>query len=185
MIKIGVGSWTEAKKEAVKFGFEELRDDGFLPYDEILVRKYLVKSGISDRPMSLEETMQGARNRALEVVSLQKVQNDYALGLEGGGLKTEFGLLDIGVVWIIEIPTGLSAVGMTPAHQMGPRVEAEMNDGVEMSDAVAHVFGTNTIENRDCSGPITGGVLNVVKFYQAGVIAAFASLRAQQVEPRL
>lgn len=178
MLHIVVGTRREAKLQAVRAGFEQL-----VPSEKLAISGYAIPSGVNDQPMSLDEMLDGARNRATGAQEQSNPPGDYALGLEGGMLRTKHGLLDTGVIWLIERSTGLQAFGMAPSHQLGPRVEALVNSNVEMSEAVAEVFGTDTLTSRDCSGPITSDVLNVIEFYKVGVIAAYASLQALKVEP--
>ncbi len=105
-MRINVGSGNEVKVKAVKELLEE--------YDSLSgasVTSVEVSSGISEQPKSLEETIIGAKNRALNAF-----QNcDYAFGLEDGLMsvpKTKTGYMNVCVCSIFDgkdYSLGLSA----------------------------------------------------------------------------
>lgn len=74
--KVGVGSQNQVKVGAVKKVFERLGMD-------VEIISFKAPSGVSDQPMSREETIQGAYNRAKWVLD-NHPDVDLAFGLEGG-----------------------------------------------------------------------------------------------------
>jgi inosine/xanthosine triphosphatase len=80
MMKIIIGSKNQAKVKAVQHAF--LSDHDFIAVD--------VPSGVRNMPISDEETIKGAINRAEN--ALQMGQGDIAIGLEGGVVESPFGL---------------------------------------------------------------------------------------------
>jgi len=74
-MKIGVGSTNQVKVNAVR---EVVADYDMLRGAEIVPVK--TSSGVADQPLSLEETIQGAKNRAKAAYE----GNDYGIGLESG-----------------------------------------------------------------------------------------------------
>lgn len=95
-MKIKVGSQNEAKIEAVK---EILLDYSHLMNAD--VEGVEVSSEVSDQPLSLEETIQGAMNRAKNSYS----NCDYSFGIESGLMAvphTKSGFLDVCVCSIYD-----------------------------------------------------------------------------------
>lgn len=86
---IAVGSTNKAKVHAVE---EVIRDYPFLAKAKIAT--FSVPSGISDQPLSLKETIQGAKNRAENAFEACTPCN-YSFGIESGlceapGTKTGY-----------------------------------------------------------------------------------------------
>jgi inosine/xanthosine triphosphatase len=82
MMKIAIGSKNPAKVTAVKEVFKDKQAE-FIIVD--------ADSGVSAQPMSDEETIQGAINRA--IAAAEKAGADIGIGLEGGVQPTEHGLM--------------------------------------------------------------------------------------------
>ncbi len=74
---IAVGSTNEAKVLAVK---EALLDS--VRFSKVEVIALSVGSDVSDQPISLQETIQGAKNRAKKVFNQSACKNGF--GLESG-----------------------------------------------------------------------------------------------------
>ncbi|MDF2606104.1 MAG: yjjX [Bacillales bacterium] len=79
-MKIGVGSQNPTKVNAVRNAFTD---------DEVIA--FVTESGVSPQPMSVEETVIGALNRAKYCLKLNP-ELEFAIGLEGGVNKYDFGL---------------------------------------------------------------------------------------------
>ena len=90
-MKVAVGSKNAAKVGAVE---EILHDDPHLSGAE--VAGYDVPSEISAQPLSLEETLRGARNRAKNAKEAGKA--DYGFGIESGLIEIPYsksGYMDV------------------------------------------------------------------------------------------
>ncbi|MET0785975.1 MAG: DUF84 family protein [Paenisporosarcina sp.] len=74
-MKIGIGTKNTAKTSAVKRLCQ-------LHFQNPLIYEFKANSLVSEQPLSDEETLLGAKNRALHVLELSDVQ--LAFGLEGG-----------------------------------------------------------------------------------------------------
>ena len=127
-MKIIIGSENKAKIEAVQ---EIIQEYPHLKNSEILSKE--VESGVSDQPKSLEETVQGAMNRAKNIFS----ECDYSIGLESGLIevpKTKTGFMDVCVCAIYdgnEYHLGLSSAWETPRKV----ADYMLKDGLNMTDA--------------------------------------------------
>jgi inosine/xanthosine triphosphatase len=105
-MKIGIGSTNQVKINAVK---EVIALYDMFNGAEIVPVK--TSSGVADQPLSLEETIQGAKNRAKAAYE----ENDFGIGLESGLIEvphTKTGMMDTCVCVIYdgrEYHIGLSA----------------------------------------------------------------------------
>jgi inosine/xanthosine triphosphatase len=102
------------------------------------------ESGVSDMPLSIEETMQGAKNRANNLL-VQGIEADYYVGIEGGvsrfGEKAYlFGTVYVqnregeghfGVSPMIEVPSAIDRMLFEEGKELGP-VMAELSGKVDI-----------------------------------------------------
>ena len=132
-MKIHIGSKNHIKVAAVS---ELLQDYPHLKNAEI--HSFETSSGVAEQPKSLEETVQGAMNRAKEVLR----DGTYGIGIESGLIKvpgTKSGFMDVCVCAIYdgtEYHLGLSSAWEAPKKVM----EYMLKDGLDMNDA-AHKAG--------------------------------------------
>jgi inosine/xanthosine triphosphatase len=82
MVKVGIGSKNPAKVSSVEQALSHWNQ-----FDLVSVN---VPSGVSEQPLSDQETINGALNRAQR--ALKEVNGDIGIGLEGGVQETEQGL---------------------------------------------------------------------------------------------
>jgi inosine/xanthosine triphosphatase len=127
-MKIIVASKNPIKVDAVK---EILRDYSHLKDAEVSALE--VSSGVDDQPKSLEETVQGAINRARGAFK----QCDLSFGLESGLMhvpNTKTGFMDVCVCAIFdgnEFHLGLSSAWEAPKAVS----DFMLNDGLDMNQA--------------------------------------------------
>ncbi len=130
---ITVGTKNQSKLDAV---VEILKDYPHLIDAE--VRSTEVSSGVSDQPVSLEETIVGAQNRAKAAFA----ESDYSIGIESGLMQvphTKSGYMDVCAVAIYdgtEYHLGLSSGWEFPDKEIN-RIIVE--DGLDMSQAINKV----------------------------------------------
>jgi inosine/xanthosine triphosphatase len=132
-MKFVVGSTNTAKIDAVA---EILKEYPHLAHTE--VRGTKTDSGVSDQPKSLEETVQGAMNRARAA----RGDAEYGVGIESGLMQvpsTKSGYMDVCACAIFdgkEFHLGLSSAWEFP----DPKIMRHMlEDGMDMSQAINHV----------------------------------------------
>lgn len=172
MIEIAVGSQNPTKLKAVKLAFRECLKT------PKKVNGYTVRSGVSDQPMDDEEMRQGARNRA-HGAAYQAPDARFAVGMEGGIRVQGNDWFNLGWVCMIDTDSGSSGFGLTAAHRIPDRVRMVMEaHDLELSDAVTAIYGTDTANDRDCSGVITDSLLPADLMYKIGVLAAYADTYA-------
>ncbi len=128
--KVNVGSRNKAKVDAVA---EILLDYPHLA--ESVVEGVETSSGVPEQPMSLEETIRGAMNRATGAFK----NCDYGVGIESGLMAvpyTKSGYMDVCVCAIYdgkEFHLGMSSAWEFPDKRI---MEAILKEGLDMSEAI-------------------------------------------------
>lgn len=165
MLNIAVGSQNPTKQDAVKTAFSKM---GF----NIQIIGLDVPSGVSPQPMSDEETIQGAINRAQ--ASLESGPFDYGIGLEGGLAKTAYGtfLCNWGAVinreGVVGIAGGLRIM-------LPDEVVAEIEKGFELGDVIDRwACGKDIKKKEGTIGILTLGQITRSQMFQDVTICAFS-----------
>lgn len=150
--------------------------------DNAHFKHYEADSGVSDQPISLEETIKGAVNRAKNVSS----GSDYSFGIESGlmpipGSKT--GYMNVSVCAIfdgIEYFLGLASLFEYPKEVTSLAIET----GIEIS----HAFRVLGFTDKEKIGYEEGGIgfmtkgrLNSVEYYKQAVMAAMIHLENKEL----
>lgn len=109
-----------------------------------------VSSGVSEQPMSGEETMQGALNRA---VSAAHSDADYSVGIEGGMSfytlnDREYG---IEVCWVCvhDCKTGKHEIATGPGFPVFPNIIGLMHQGLNLTDAMQKEYGLTNLGQKN------------------------------------
>lgn len=149
-LDIAVGSQNKAKNLAVKIAFKKA-----FPDYEIETHGFDVESGVSLQPLTNEETLAGAMNRAKNA-GVQLEDHDYAVGLEGGIVKVDRVVMLVGWVAIYKAGSGEPGVGhssglLLPEHmasallageELGPLLQEMLGDE---ENTIRHTLGANGI----------------------------------------
>ena len=83
MLKVAIGTTNPAKVQAIQKAFQE-------QYGEVHFQCLKTESHVSEQPMSDQETIEGALNRAKIV--LKTTGSDVGIGLEGGVSESLYGM---------------------------------------------------------------------------------------------
>lgn len=144
MTKFAVGTTRAPKVDGIKAGLEECA----LHYPALSGEREFVtqgtESGVSDMPLSIDETMRGAKNRADSLFDTG-IDADYFVGIEGGvsrfGEKAYlFGTVYVrnregeghfGVSPMIEVPTVVDGLLYVEGKELGP-VMGELSGKVDI-----------------------------------------------------
>lgn len=173
-MKIIVASTNPQKIKAVS--------DLILKYDFLAkanIEGVNVNSGVSDQPKSLEETVQGAINRAKSTFN----NTDYSFGIESGLMKvphTKNGIMDVCVCAIFDgenIHLGLSSAFEPPKKI----VDLIHNKGMNMSDACLEAGLTNNPNlgsSEGLIGILTRGRLDRLAYTTQAVMTALIHLES-------
>ncbi len=166
-MKVAVGSKNKVKIEAVKNAFEALWPD-----KKWQVEGVDVSSGVSDQPMSDEESIKGAGNRARKAI--KEINADYGVGAEGGLQKTGEHWLDSG--WIVVVDKqGNEGVGSTVKMIVPEKMMKLIHDGQELGIACDIIFDmTDAKQGVGHFGLMTKNQITRTSGYKDGVIAALS-----------
>lgn len=154
---ISVGSTNPTKLEAVRIAVTEVHTKLGLIGD-LDFRTHDVPSGVSPQPMSDEETVLGARNRARAALEAQP-DADIAFGLEGGVMEIGYELFS--TVWICVVDQKGKEFCANGARFQLPDVLSEaIRAGQEMGPAMDEITGRQGIRHQEgMIGVVTGGVI--------------------------
>ncbi len=161
-----VASKNPVKLEAARNGFAAL-----FPQAALDIHGVSVPSGVSDQPMSDEETLLGAKNRADAAQTHLQHADGYAVGIEGGVCESPIGLSAF--AWIVVKRGAQYGYGRTGAFILPDEVAALVRQGLELGDADDRVFNQNNSKQQGGAiGLLSGGTLTRSGFYTQAVILA-------------
>ena len=170
-MKIKVASLNPQKIQAVK--------DTVLDYPELkdaLVEGVSAPSDVSDQPKSLEETVNGATNRARNAF----VDCDYSFGIESGLIsvpKTKSGYMDICVCAIYDGKD--FHLGCSSVFEVPNKIMELMHTGMNMQDAC---FEAGLTQNKNLGsaegmiGILTKGRVTRLAYTKQAIISALIHL---------
>ncbi len=131
-----------------------------------------VDSGVSHTPLTNEETIAGARQRAR--VAREATGSDWGIGLEGG--MTRVAGYWFTCVWCVIRDGGGETVGGGVHFQLPERVvRMILHDGKEMGPAMDALTGVAQSKRKmGAEGILTGGLIDREKTFENAVIYALA-----------
>lgn len=129
-------------------------------------------SGVPTQPWGDAETRQGALNRAR--AALAAAGSDLGVGLEGGLVDTELGLMTC--AWCVIVDgEGRTGVGGGVHVLLPPGVADALRAGAELGPAMDELTGQhNTKQGQGAVGILTGGLSNRQLAYEQLVAMALA-----------
>lgn len=159
-MKIIVASQNPVKINAASEGFGAF-------FDPVIVDGVSVKSGVSDQPMSDEETLEGARNRVANARK-QFPEADFWIGIEGGLHREKEGL--VAFAWVV-ISDGLqNGQSRTTSFLLPPKVAVLIDSGYELGIANDMVFKQhNSKQKSGAVGLLTGDKIDRTQLYRQAV----------------
>lgn len=130
-----------------------------------------VESGVSDQPMSDDETRSGARNRARNASELIP-DADFWVGMEGGIVTIDDCL--VAFAWMaIQGAGGRIGEARTVTLPLPPAVKALVEEGMELGDANDQVFSTvNSKHQGGAFGLLTNGLYTREGVYTEALVIA-------------
>jgi len=165
---VAVGSKNPVKVTAAQRAFEQLFPDA-----TITMMSVDVASGISAQPMSDEESIRGASNRARK--AQKETSTDFGVGIEGG-------LQKIGEYWfdtswtVVCDAQGKEGVGASGKIMVPIKIMQHIHNGLELGHACDRVFNTSNVKQKEgFVGLMTNNVLNRTTSSSQSVIAALAA----------
>jgi inosine/xanthosine triphosphatase len=133
---IAVGSKNPTKIAAVKDVFDYY-------FEDVKVEGIDAQSGVSEQPLSEEETYQGALNRAKGALQASP-DAEYGVGVEGGLTKAVYGWYESSLVVIIN-KNGEVGVGSSGGLVLPDKISEMIHSGMNLEQAVDKMFNTEKI----------------------------------------
>lgn len=165
MKKILVASTNPVKINATLLGFKKL-----FPGERFKAEGIAVGSGVSDQPMTDEETLTGARNRATKARA-QHPNYDYWVGIEGGADIFEGDTITF--AWCVIMSKTRRGEAKSGSFLIPDKTEELMRTGLELSDADDIVFGRkNSKQQNGTVGILTDDAITRTTYYRDTIILA-------------
>jgi len=166
MAKIIVASKNPVKINAALAGFKKM-----FPQENFEIEGVSVASGVSDQPMTDEETIQGARKR-VENASVEYPDADYWVGIEGG-IEDKHNEMQAFAWIVVKSKDGQVGRGRTGMFFLPPQVAYHVRQGKELGDADDIVFGkTNSKQANGAIGLLTDNIIHREHYYTETVVLA-------------
>lgn len=175
MKKVTVSSTNPVKINATKSAFEKM-----FPEEQFEFEGVKVESGVSDQPMTDEETRKGAINRA-QNATVAFPDADYWVGLEGG-IEVAYGEMRT-FAWIAIVDTqGRLSTEKSVSHMLPPAIAKLVSEGKELGDADDQVFQRrNSKQTNGTIGYLTNDLVTRTSIYTDAVILALVPFRHQEL----
>lgn len=167
MKRIIVGSTNPVKVAAAKQAFEAVWPDETFEAEGVKV-----DSGVSDQPMSFDETIRGAKNRARAAMLLK--QADFAVGLEAGLEQYADGWFESGWVAVLDAD-GSFGTGSSALMPISEKLMAGIRDGRELGDVVDELTNRTNVKHQEgLFGLISSGTITRTSAFKDATVLALA-----------
>jgi len=171
---VSVGSLNPVKINAVRGAFTRSWLDASVAGAD-------VDTGVSAMPMSDDECLTGARNRAR--LARESSDADFGVGLEGGVNQEEAGLMLLGWVVIVH-RDGRESVSCTTKIPLPKMLADRVLAGEELGPVMDDVLNaTGTAKKGGASGALTAGLVMRQAKFEMAVAYALSPFVAPQFYP--
>ena len=175
MTKILVGSKNPVKISSVETAFLKY-------FESISVIGFDVNSKVSDQPVN-EETFEGAKNRALELIEKDKKENlgaNYFVGIEGGIIQVYSKWFAFGCMCIAN-REGKTGFGTSAHFELPKGIVDKLMNGKELGDVMDEIQNkSNTKQKHGAIGYFTNGIMSRSELYVPGLITALIPFLHQE-----
>lgn len=162
MKKIVVGSTNPVKINSAKLAFETA-----FPDEEFEVEGVDAVSEVRDQPMSNDETLLGARNRANYVK--ERTKADYWVGIEGGIEDHESDLEAF--AWVVILTDSFEGKARTASFVLPHEVSLLVRAGMELGQADDQVFNrSHSKQKNGAVGLLTNDLIERTEYYKHAII---------------
>jgi inosine/xanthosine triphosphatase len=169
-LKVAVASHNPVKTGATERAFALV-----FPDETLELMPVSVDSGVSDQPVSDDETRRGARNRAMAARAAAP-DASYWVGLEGG-VDTVDGQL-MAFAWMaVQSADGRIGEARSATLPLPPAVKTLVDSGMELGAANDMVFSTvNSKQGGGAFGLLTDGLYTRESIYTQTLVIALIPL---------
>lgn len=167
--------WAVGTTNKAKLSCVDAVANKVFPNDQHEVISVNVPSGISDQPLSAEETIEGATNRARR--ALEAVPSaHFGIGLEGGVERIGDRWFECGWMAVIERSSGRLGIGSSARFEMSAALTRPLfEEGKELAEVIDDLTGCKDVRSgQGAMGVLTGGHLCRGPAYEHGLIFALA-----------
>lgn len=173
MKTIVVASTNPVKVQATLNAFNRTLSD-----EQYVAETVSVYSGVREQPLSSQETIQGALNRA-QNAAVEMPGADYWVGIEGGVEETEGDLAAF--AWVVVLSKDRVGKGRTGTFFLPEAVARLIRQGKELGEADDLVFNRLNSKREDGAvGILTGNVVNRIQLYEHAVILALIPFKSER-----
>lgn len=163
--KVIIASKNPVKAHCTQNGFERV-----FPDYKIEVESCAVPSGVADQPMTDEETLQGAKNRAMNAKEKQP-DADFWIGIEGG--IDEHNEVMEAFAWVYILSSNQSGKARTASFDLPKKIRTLIHDGIELGVADDMVFQrSNSKQKNGAVGILTKDLIDRASYYEPAVVLA-------------
>ncbi len=171
MPRITVASQNPVKLRAALAAFQQM-----FPGRGFQVASAAVPSGVPDQPMSVSQTMEGARNRAGNARAASPA-SDYWVGIEGGIEDSPLGMTCFARVHVLG-RDGKTGLGQTAVFYLPREVAELVRRGLELGHADDIVFGRdNSKQANGAIGLLTDDLIDREAYYTHAMIMALVPFK--------
>lgn len=164
-MKVIIASKNPVKINCVKIGFEKMLLNQDFEFEGISA-----PSDISDQPMTDQESLLGAKNRANNAMNLMP-QADYWVGVEGGVQKVKSEMQCF--AWVFIKSKNNEGKARSGTFYLPKKVVELVEQDKELGEADDIVFGRiNSKQQNGAVGLLTGDVIDRVELYVQAVVLA-------------
>jgi len=136
---VHVGSKNPVKVQATRNVLEKF-------YNDVTVSAVHVNSGVPDQPIGLEQTIEGAVNRAKGAYSSDC---DLGVGIESGLLETPHTITGyVDLQWCAIYDGEKTTLGVSAGFEYPPTVVEEVLNGKEVGDVMDELTGVNNLGEK-------------------------------------
>jgi inosine/xanthosine triphosphatase len=164
--KVYIGSANPVKIKCTEYAFNDVFRDN-QAFDFIGIS---VPSGVSDQPMTDQETLSGAENRAKQLMT-EFHDGDFFVGIEGGIEQNESETEAF--AWVVILNKNMLGRARTATFQLPPKITELISQGVELGHADDMVFNrTNSKQGNGAVGILTNNIIDRIEYYRPAVVLA-------------
>lgn len=139
-----------------------------------------VASTVADQPMGDDETIRGARARA--IAARDALGAELGVGIEGGVVEEAGGAMRTCAWAVIVDRAGRSGVGGSLAMPLPDRVAQLVRDGLELGHAMDRLIGEHdTKRGKGAVGILTAGLVDRQRAYEVLVSYALAPFLTEEL----
>lgn len=174
MKRVVVASKNPVKINATKIGFEKML--GAEQFDFVGIS---VASRVRDQPMSNLETLEGAKNRAINA-QREMHDADFWVGIEGGIEKQENDMECF--AWCVVLSKEKMGKARTSTFFLPQKIVELVDSGMELGAADDVVFQrTNSKQANGAVGILTGDVIDRTVYYVDAVVLALIPFKNEEL----